>query len=267
MKKYLLILLALLLVVSVPIGVLATDRVMPRLVDRADLLTDAEEAELLSSLNEISERHRVDVVVVTVNSLDGKNIVAYADDFYDDNGYGYGNDFDGILFLIGMDTREYYISTCGYGITAFTDAGIDHIGDQMIPYLRDGDYTQAFRTYALLCDDFITRAKAGSPYDIGTMPRAPFPLAQNLAISLVIGLAVALIVTGVMKSKLKTIRRQNAANSYVKNDSLNITVSRDRFLYRNVTRRARPKDTDSSGGSSTHRSSSGRSHGGGGGRF
>ncbi|MDD7113688.1 MAG: TPM domain-containing protein [Lachnospiraceae bacterium] len=42
---------------------------MPRLTDEADLLTDAEEEELLTKLDEISERQQCDVVVATVNSL------------------------------------------------------------------------------------------------------------------------------------------------------------------------------------------------------
>ena len=44
-------------------------RLLPRLVDRGELLTDREESELLSKLDEISERQKMDVVVVTVDGL------------------------------------------------------------------------------------------------------------------------------------------------------------------------------------------------------
>lgn len=53
----------------------------------------------------------------------------------------------------------------------------------------------------------------------------------------------------------------------MKAGSMNITESRDMFLYNTVTRTAKPKDNDSGGGSSTHTSSSGSTHGGGGGKF
>lgn len=53
----------------------------------------------------------------------------------------------------------------------------------------------------------------------------------------------------------------------MKAGSMNITESRDMFLYDTVTRTAKPKDNDSGGGSSTHTSSSGSTHGGGGGKF
>ena len=48
-----------------------------RLADNADILTSAEEAELLSLLDDISDRYQVDIVVVTVDTLDGKTAVEY----------------------------------------------------------------------------------------------------------------------------------------------------------------------------------------------
>ena len=70
-----------------------------------------------------------------------------------------------------------------------------------------------------------------------------------------------------MADKLKTVRPALAANSYVKENGLNITNSEDKFLYSKVNKTERPKERDSGGGSSTHTSSSGRTHGGTGGKF
>lgn len=237
-----------------------------RLIDDADLLTSREEASLQSKLDNISEKHQMDVVVVTVNSLEGKSPRDYADDFYDYNGYGYGEEKDGVLLLVSMENRDWYITTTGYGITAITDAGLDYISDEFLTDLSDGNYADAFETYAELCDDFIEQARTGEPYDVGNLPKGSFNIVKMLIISLVIGLVVAFVVTGVMRGQLKTVRRQAGAESYMKNGSLKVTENRDFFLYRHVDRKAKPKN-NGSGGSSTHRSSSGRSHGGGGGRF
>ena len=87
----------------------------PRLVDRADLLSELEEEELEARLDEISERQQADVVVVTVNSLDGKSAQDYADDFYDYNGYGIGTDKSGILLLVSMEARDWHITTTDSG--------------------------------------------------------------------------------------------------------------------------------------------------------
>ena len=84
---------------------------------------------------------------------------------------------------------------------------------------------------------------------------------------MLIGLAVAFVITAMMKSQLKSVRFQSEAANYVKKDSMKVTQSKDLFLYRNVDRREKPKESSSSGGSSTHTSSSGTTHGGGGGKF
>lgn len=72
-----------------------------------------------------------------------------------------------------------------------------------------------------------------------------------------------------MKSRLKSVAPQRDATDYIRQGSMKLTNQRDLYLYREVHRTERPKETDSgsSGGSSTHTSSSGSTHGGGGGSF
>lgn len=191
----------------------------------------------------------MDIVIVTVESTNGASPMAFADDYYDYNGYGYGNTYDGALLLISMEERDWWISTCGEMINVLDDYTIESIGDWMLDDLASGDYAAAFETFVNECDYYID---------------PPFEFMTNLLISLAIGFVVALIVTGVMRSKLKSVRRQAAASEYVKSGSMQVTQANEFFLYRNVSRVRRSNDSN---GSSTHRSSSGRSHGGGGGKF
>ncbi|GAA0260153.1 hypothetical protein GCM10008922_19480 [Faecalicatena contorta] len=234
-----------------------------RLMDTADLLDDAEEEQLMNVLDEMSERQKLEIVIVTTDTLDGEDIVSYADDLYDYCNFGYGEDKDGVMFLISVEDRDWYISTSGYGITAFTDAGIQYIGSQMKEDLSDGNYVAAFDTFVQKCDEFITQARAGEPFDKSTLPKEPMSPVWIL-ISLAVGIAIAFIIVGIMKSKLKTVRFQPKAKDYIKEGSMNITESHDMFLYRTVDKKEKPK---SNSGSSTHTSSSGRTHGGGGGGF
>lgn len=244
-----------------------------RVVDRADLLSDSEETELSESLDEISVRQQVDVVVVTVDSLEGASVVDYADDFMDYNGYGLGEERDGILFLLSMEERDWYISTSGYGITALTDAGREYMSEKFLPYLRDGDYAEAFRVFAAQCDDYITQARTGVPYDVDNIPTEPFSPFGTLVIAVGVGFVISLIVTGFMRLGLHSVYSEPAADSYMKRDSLRLTKDYELFLYRTVNRTERPQENSSSGssgssgGSRTHVSSSGRTHGGGGGKF
>lgn len=240
-------------------------RQLPRLVDNADILTDSEEETLNDTLDEISEKQKCDVAVVTVNSLEGKSVEAYADDFYDYNGYGYGDDHSGILFLVAMDDREWHMTTSGYGITAFTDAGLSYMEDQFVSDLSDGEYMEAFSEYASLCDDFLTQAKTGEPYDTGNLPKGKVSPLWIIG-DLLIGCAIAFIIALIKKAKLKSVKSQVAAAAYEKEGSMQLTEKADRFVNRVVTTRKIERKTES-GGSSTHTSSSGSSHGGRSGKF
>lgn len=232
----------------------------PRVVDDAELLSRQEISALEDKLNDLWDDYQIDAVIVTADTLDGETPQDYADDYYDYNGYGQ----DGILLLISIEDSDWYISTAGECIEAFTDAGIEYIGNQITTYMSDGDFAQAFDTFAVLCDDFMTQAQTGDPYDSHNLPKDPFNALISLVVALVIGLIAALIATGIMKGKLKTVRMQAKADDYVKAGSMKLTQSRDLFLYTHLDRREKPK---SSNGSSTHVSSSGTTHGGGGGKF
>ena len=84
-----------------------------RLADQAGLLDTDQKESLCNTLDEISEREQVDVIIVTTNSLEGKTAQAYADDYFIDHGYGQGEDGDGILFLVDMGDRNWAIATHG----------------------------------------------------------------------------------------------------------------------------------------------------------
>ena len=87
-KKILLILLSLVigLCVSVPAFAAQTDGFASeyeRVQDLADLLSDSEEAALLEKLDELSERQKMEIVVLTTDTLEGLAPRDYADDIYD----------------------------------------------------------------------------------------------------------------------------------------------------------------------------------------
>ena len=217
-----------------------------RIFDDAEVLTEDEDNELEDALEELSLRQSFDVTIATIESMESvgaDSMEQFADDLYDYCQYG-------------------------YGITAFTDAGIQYLGQQMTPFMADGDYAGAFRTFVQWSDTYIDAARAGHPYDVNNLPREPLSL-MYLFLALGIGLVLAWVVVSVMKSQLRSVAFQENAASYVREGSMNLTNSRELFLYRDVqrTEHVEAKDSDSSGGSSTHTSSSGTTHGGGGGSF
>lgn len=254
MKKSFSIALLLILCVSLVLPSAASPNLV---VDDANLLTDTEEASLRLKLGEITERLKCAVAVVTVNDLDGKTPRDFADDYYDNNGYGYGEGDDGVLLLISMSDRDWYITTYGVCIDAIGDYDLERLSDEFLGYLSSGAYAEAFNIFADGCDALITDALDTTHYPLSFV---------WIPVSLVIGFMIALISVGSMKRKLMTVQLGTEADNYVREGSMSIKTAKDIFLYRNVSKTARPKETSSSG-SRTHVSSSGRTHGGGGGKF
>ena len=242
-----------------------------KVVDNADLLTDSQEQELEGRLEELVDKYGCDAVIVTTDTIDGKTPMAYADDYFDYNGYGIGSGHDGVLFLLSMEDRDWWISTCGEGIDIFTDWGIKFIGEQMLSDLKNGNYYEAFSKFTELSDDFMNEAQNGKPYDIHNKYKTFGDKLRIVLISIGIGIVASLIVTFSLKGQLKSVKPNNQAKDYIRSGSLKITESKDVFLYKNVDRTVRETSGGSSsgggGGSSTHTSSSGSTHGGGGGKF
>jgi uncharacterized protein len=213
----------------------------------AGLLTESEADALEAKLEAIADKFSVQVAVVTVPTCDGEDHGVYAKQFYREGGYGLGETKDGILLLIDMDeeNRGWAIYGKALGADAMTSSVIESVGEDMTPDLKDGNYAAAFDTFADKCEERIDIAINGEPFD---------PV-MSFIVALVIGVVLALIVTGVMKGQLKSVRSQRAAANYVRKGSMNVTESYELFLYRTVEKREKPKS--SSSGSSGSRESSG----------
>ena len=268
-KRFNLLLTILILVSFMPLSVYgeavtANERQLPRLVDGAGLLTEEQAERLTKKLDEVSERQNLDVIIITVDSLEGYTATEFADNNFDNNGFGMGDNYDGILFLISMEERDWAISTHGYGITVFTDAGQKYMVDNFIEHISNGDYYEGFDKFADLADNFITQAKTDAPYDTNNLPKKPMSPIWIL-ISILGGALIALIITGVMRSSLKSVSKQRVASNYIVNTVMSPFANQDLYLYSVVTKKAKPKESE--GGSSTHTSSSGRTHGGSSGKF
>lgn len=247
----------------------APKRLSPRLVDDADLLTSVEEEELLARLDAISEKYQQDLVIITNYSLNDKSATEFADDFFDYHGYGFGQDSSGILLLISMEYRDWALSTSGSAIKTFTDAGQTYMTENFLSYISDENYDKGFHKFIDLSENFLEQARTGQPYDYGNMPKKPLAW-YWLPITLAVSFLIALGIQRSMKSKLKSVRRQEAADDYIRMNSFQLSDQRDLFLYKNVSRTIKPETSSSGGGgggSRTHSSSSGSSHGGSSGKF
>lgn len=283
-QKLFAMLLCLIFLLALPMQVSAFDSdSQPLVIDSADLIDSEDESALEEKAQSLRTTYEMDVVILTVDNLDGKSAQDYADDYYDYNGYGE----NGILFLLAMEEREWYISTCGDAIYAVTDYGVQQLGESALPYLSDGAYYDAFCVYLDTLPAYFDAYQNDSPLDGYADTSGDYyhgdreevvsyqPVRHgrvSIAVSLVIGIVAATVVILILQYSMNTKRKQRSAGVYIKSGSYHLRTHQDLFLYSNVSKVRRQQDSNSGGGhhgggSSTHHSSSGRSHGGGGGRF
>lgn len=85
---------------------------------------------------------------------------------------------------------------------------------------------------------FILQA-AGSP-DLGSRLTAA-------VIALAIALLIALIGVSGMKGKLKSVKKQQMANQYVREGSMNLRSQNDLFIHKQVEKRPRAQKTENKG--------------------
>ena len=221
------------------------DRTLSLVEDYADVLTDSEEAELIAKLEALGSEYDIEIGAITVDSYEGKDPQAFADDFYDYNGYGYGENDDGLIVVFntgkGDGNRNLAISTHGKGIELLTDLEIDRIIEMMINPIKNGDFAGAF-------DNFVTECEGAFDESISII---------WIPVSILVGFGLAFLIVKIQASKLKTVVQKADAADYVGNVVL--TYQNDQFMYKNVTSSPKVKSESSS----THTSSSGRTHGGG----
>ena len=246
------------------------ENVLPLVVDNAGIISSAELNELTSKAEAVSSKYSCDVAVVFVNGLgNDSSIMHYTDDYFDYNGYGYGSGKDGVMLLVDIKGREYWISTSGFGIDAFTDAGQLYLKDLFVEYLSDGNWAGAADAFISGFERFLKQARNGQPYDIDNMPKKSFnlyALLGNVGIGILLG-GLPLIRK---KKEMDSVQPKRDAVDYIRGNAPVLTHRNDIFLGSDVSRVPIPRETDhsgNSGGSTIHTSSSGNTHGGSGGHF
>ena len=111
--------------------------------DYANVLSDETESYIMSYSPSIYSKSGIQVVVVTVNSLEGKDVNSYANELYRSFGIGNKEDNKGLLILISKGDRKYRIEV-GYGLEGdFNDAKLGRMtSEYLLPYLREDDYNK-----------------------------------------------------------------------------------------------------------------------------
>lgn len=149
MKRLRLIVAALCLLAANVIPVAASEGTdLPKVIDDAGILSDYDEAQLSSQIDELIQQYQIDIVLMTENRRQEGTAQAEADLQYVNRGYGIGEGKDGIMFLLDMGSREWAISTNGAAMTMFSDYDLSALGDHAASgYFSSDQYYQGFQSY------------------------------------------------------------------------------------------------------------------------
>ena len=227
-------------------------------VDSAEVLTTDELESLKSKLAQISDENNIDVGVVTIDCLGGKSAQEFANDLFEQNKFGKGENRDGILLLVATEDREWAMSTHGSAKEAFNEEGLDFISGEFLQYLAEDDYYSAFENFANNARELGAMYVLGDPYgEEEYVDDENYPVDENIVeeekginnevwipLSIVMGCAISLVIMMMYKSQLKSVKSESRADDYLMD--MKLVKSQDIFLYRTVTRTMRPKNENNS---------------------
>ena len=248
------------LIVSLSFGASAAKK---SVFDFTGTMSDDQIASVEKTCASISNEYGLDVIYVITNRTNGKRIDKYAADFFDN----YHEHEDAVVFVFNSDVNlpededNWVIIGFGKGkkLASNSDTRAALIEDMRYA-LKGGRYYEASKYYTDKCRSFAEGGFKGDPVDVKK-------LVIRIGIAVVVGFIISYVIVSSMKKKLKSAVKQRGAMAYIKNDTSNITVARDLFMY-STTSRVRRESSSSGGGHSYSGSSSGgSSYSGGGGRI
>jgi uncharacterized protein len=161
--------------------------------DFAQVLSADTTRKIESIGEQLDERAKAQLAVVTVASLQGSDVETYAVDLFQRWGVGNKSTNRGVLILLAIRDHRYRIEV-GYGLEPILpDGRVGGFGREAVPYLKSGDYNNA----VLLLTNRVSNAIASdahvqisSPEPAAPAAAAPPPQAGMSAVTLGIVLLV-----------------------------------------------------------------------------
>jgi uncharacterized protein len=126
--------------------------------DFAHVLSEGTVNDLDNICLQLDQKAKAQVAVVTINSLDGRDIEGYAVDLFHQWGIGNKATNHGLLILLAVKDHKYRYEV-GYGLEPILpDGKVGGFGRDAVPLLRQGDYDGAVKLMTLRAAYTIAQA-------------------------------------------------------------------------------------------------------------
>ncbi len=228
--------------------------------DVAGLLSVDQWQNLENEAQQVSEKYQCGVYLVVLDDYrnyrsGNEDYWTFSQNFYKSYGLGMGEDKNGILLIMSMAERDY--SILAYGSSAhyaFTDYGKQVLENSFLDNFRQDDWYGGFRDYISGCADLLARADANQPLDEQYTDRTGINDTVGMLVTVCVPLLAAFSSCEVMKRKMKPVDCRTTAEEYIVPGGVNLSVKKDIFVNRTVTRtviRTENRDSGGTGGGGT----------------
>ena len=173
--------------------------------DFAGVLSSSTITQLKEMCRQVLDKAQASVVVATIKSTDGEDIFNYSVDLYQKWGIGQKGKDRGVLILLAVQDRKYYINV-GYGLEPILpDGKVGGFGREAVPYLKQGDYDGAISLLTSRIVDVI--AKDAGVEITTSQPRRVAPVERQPELHLSPGAIIALIILFIIVMAVRPLRR------------------------------------------------------------
>ncbi|MBR3868777.1 MAG: TPM domain-containing protein [Clostridia bacterium] len=223
------------------------------ILDASDTLTNSEYDELESYATYIENTYGCCIMFCLTDDTDGMTGDDFAKEVYSSN----TDNADGIIITHDLWNNSYHIYVSG-NAKQIDDADIDAMLDA---YDSNEAYYGGINDYLEKAEEIIAETvysyeepakgdespqddvPSNDTYDGTTDEKGGVPL-WRIPVALGIGFIIGFLIVYGIASKNKSVRMQKNATVYTRPGSLVITGSADNFLYKNLERREKPKQTE-----------------------
>jgi uncharacterized protein len=234
--------------------------------DNAHLLTAEEAAGLQGLASERGQESETAFIIITLDHTNGKDIVQYVEDFYDEYGPGYDQPYGNTAIIaIDMNERDVYLAGFKKAEQYLDDSRINLIREEITPNLSAGQYFDAFSTFINRANEYMAiepepddgrdsysggNGSIGSPQVnhgyVGVGQPSP-PLFFQWWFQIIVSLIVAGVVVMIMAYRSGGKVTVNA-RTYMDGQRSRVVNQYDNYVRQTVTKVKKPSNNTNSGG-------------------
>ena len=149
-----------------------SERLRPRFMDLADVIENSLESAIYTDIDSFSENKQSDIVYVIFDG--SENADAYAEKYYSDYNFGYGEEKTGVILALSSSTGELSLMAKGDSKKYFTDEMINDAVSVLSQKVKAKDYSGVFIEYLEFLGSAMTEKKENETQE-ATLPDDYFP--------------------------------------------------------------------------------------------